>query len=115
MTKTAIASFAIGQALRIIKVKGGCMEREFQNTVALSDREAALAGAPELASAFAEELVAIEALAVNRPERIGDLRRRMDAACDVGDMTIREWRALIEQVAAARAEAPLARPRTRTA
>lgn len=91
------------------------MEREIQNTVQLSDRDAALAARPELAKAFADELVAIDALAVNRPERIGDLRRRMDAACDVGDLTIREWRALIEKVAAARSAAPVAKRGTRTA
>ena len=70
---------------------------------------------PELAKALAEELDAIDPLAPNRPERIGDVRRRMDAACNVGELTIREWRALIEKVPAARAQAPLARPRPRPA
>lgn len=91
------------------------MEREIEHIGAPTDERVALAMGPELAKAFAEELDAIDPLAVNRPERIGDLRRRMDAACDVGDLTIREWRTLIEKVAAARAEAPLAGLGRRTA
>jgi hypothetical protein len=30
---------------------------------------------------------------------ITDLRRLMDSACDQGDISIREWRTLLEQVA----------------
>lgn len=85
------------------------MESEIQRAVTARDKNVALGAMPELAKAFADELNAIDLLAANRPERIRDLRRRMDAACDVGDLSIREWRTLIEKVAAARAEAPLAR------
>ena len=90
------------------------MESEIQHYVMAGDQNVALAAGPELAKAFAEELDSIDSLATNRPERIGDLRRRMDAACDVGDLTIREWRALIEKVAAARAETPIAKPGPRS-
>lgn len=91
------------------------MESEIQHDVMASDENVALVAGPELAKAFAEELDAIDSLATNRADRIGDLRRRMDAACDVGELTIREWRALIEKVAAARAEAPIAKTGPRAA
>lgn len=32
--------------------------------------------------------------------RIGELRRLMDIACDQGDISIREWRMLLDKVAA---------------
>jgi hypothetical protein len=31
--------------------------------------------------------------------RIGELRRLMDLSCDQGDITIREWRLLLDKVA----------------
>lgn len=68
-----------------------------------------------LADKFEAELDAIDALAANRAELIGDVGRRMDAACDVGDLTIREWRALIEKLSIARAKTPMTRPDQRPA
>lgn len=68
-----------------------------------------------LAAKFEAELDAIDALAPNRPELIGDVGRRMDAACDIGDLTVREWRALIDKVSAARAKPPMSRPGPRSA
>ena len=40
--------------------------------------------------------------------RIGDLRRQMDEACDVGKISLAQWRNLLDQVAAiqARCHAP---------
>ena len=103
-------TLAIPNALRIIVLEGGYMEIEIQHVETLSNESAALAVGLDLANAFAAELDAIGSLAVNRLERMGDLRQRMDAACDVGDLTIREWRILIDKVAAARSEMPLSRP-----
>lgn len=85
------------------------MNDEIQYTEPPSDEDAV---APDLAQALAGELAAIAPEDANRLERIGDLRRRMDAACDVGDLTIREWRALIEKVAATRSEAASGSPRS---
>lgn len=68
-----------------------------------------------LAAKFEAELDAIDSLACNRADLIGDVGRRMDAACDVGDLSIREWRALIEKVSAVRARSSLTRPGPRPA
>lgn len=91
------------------------MEREIEHAGSPEGTVEAVATRRELAKELAEELDAIDPQAANRAERIGDLRRRMDAACDVGGLTIKEWRALIEKVAAARAEAPIAKPGPRLA
>ncbi len=82
------------------------LETEYRNSCAEGIAKAAKGA--ELAQELADELDAIHPFSKDRAERIGELRRRMDAACDVGEITIREWRALIEKVAAARAEAPSA-------
>lgn len=85
------------------------MRLEPEHRDSLAEDISGAATGPELAQALADELDAIDSLSKDRAERIGELRRRMDAACDVGELTIREWRALIEKVAAARAEAPSTR------
>lgn len=69
----------------------------------------------DLAGKFSAELDAIDSLARDRDALIGDVRRRMDAACDAGALSIKEWRALIEKISAARAGPPLSRPGPRAA
>ncbi len=47
--------------------------------------------------------LALEALDPRSPGRsaqVAELRRRMDLACDAGQITIKEWRTLLDKVAA---------------
>lgn len=66
---------------------------------------------PSLFEKLALELDAIMAEDLDRVVKINDLRRVMDPACDSGQLSIKQWRVLIDKVAIARSSTPIAKPR----
>lgn len=49
---------------------------------------------------FESTINTIDPTSQGRAAQIAELRRRMDLACDAGHITIREWRTLLDKVAA---------------
>lgn len=53
----------------------------------------------EAASRFADDMEELRALATPDKEAVEALRSRLDAAADAGEITVREWRELVEKCA----------------
>lgn len=51
-------------------------------------------------SMFEAALLALDPRSPGRSAQVAELRRRMDLACDAGQITIKEWRELLDKVAA---------------
>jgi len=49
---------------------------------------------------FEGALQSLDPRSPGRPAQVAELRRRLDLACDAGQITIKEWRALLDKVAA---------------
>lgn len=71
------------------------------NALSSGKRHAVLVSPDQKILAMFESTVsAIDPRSPGRTAQIAELRRRMDLACDAGHITIREWRTLLDKVAA---------------
>lgn len=55
---------------------------------------------------FESQILVLDPLASDCRVKISDLRKGMDVACDVGTITLKQWRLLLDRIAAIQAKCP---------